>query len=131
MEFAIISDSKTISTPFSHSLSVLRLVFKHLNKLVRFAHNWNDGMLERWNNGFWPPARRASGSERIVQCWINGPATGGIDDKIKMANILLKTNIPSYLPNGHSGKTILDNCTLYTVYNIRSLHSSNCSTNRR
>jgi hypothetical protein len=31
-----------------------------------------------------------------MQCWINGPATGGIDDKIKMANILLKTNIPSF-----------------------------------
>ena len=28
-----------------------------------------------------------------MQCWINGPATGGIDDKIKMAIILLKTNI--------------------------------------
>jgi len=31
-----------------------------------------------------------------MQCWINGPATGGIDDKIKMVNILLKTNIPSF-----------------------------------
>ena len=24
-----------------------------------------------------------------MQCWINGPATGGIDDKIKMAIILI------------------------------------------
>jgi hypothetical protein len=31
-----------------------------------------------------------------MQCWINGPATGGIDDKIKMVNILLKSNIPSF-----------------------------------
>jgi len=31
-----------------------------------------------------------------MQCWINGPATGGNDDKIKMANILLKTNIPAF-----------------------------------
>jgi len=31
-----------------------------------------------------------------MQCWINGPATGGIDDKIKMAIILLKTNIPAF-----------------------------------
>jgi len=31
-----------------------------------------------------------------MQCWINGPATGGIDDKIKMANTFLKTNIPSF-----------------------------------
>jgi hypothetical protein len=31
-----------------------------------------------------------------MQCWINGPATGGIDGKIIMANILLKTNIPSF-----------------------------------
>jgi len=31
-----------------------------------------------------------------MQCWINGPGTGGIDDKIKMDNILLKTNIPSF-----------------------------------
>jgi hypothetical protein len=33
-----------------------------------------------------------------MQCWINGPATVGIDDKIKMVNILLKTNIPSFSP---------------------------------
>jgi len=32
----------------------------------------------------------------MIQYWINGPATGGIDDKIKMVNILLKTNIPSF-----------------------------------
>ena len=25
-------------------------------KLVRFAHNWNDGILEKWNNGFWDNA---------------------------------------------------------------------------
>ncbi len=31
-----------------------------------------------------------------MQCWINGPATDVIDDKIKLANILLKTNIPSF-----------------------------------
>jgi len=31
-----------------------------------------------------------------MQCWINGPATDGIDDKIKMANILLKTKIPAF-----------------------------------
>ena len=34
-----------------------------------------------------------------MQCLINGPATGGIDDKIKMVNILLKTNIPSFHPS--------------------------------
>jgi len=32
-----------------------------------------------------------------MQCWINGPATDGIDEKIKMASILLKTNIPTFL----------------------------------
>jgi hypothetical protein len=53
-------------------------------------------MLEYGNNGFWPPARRVNDSERIIQCWINGPATDGIEDKIKMANIVLKTNIPSF-----------------------------------
>jgi len=31
-----------------------------------------------------------------MQCWINDLATGGIDDKIKMAIILLKTNIPVF-----------------------------------
>ena len=31
-----------------------------------------------------------------MQCWINGPATGAIEDKIKMVNILLKTNIPTF-----------------------------------
>jgi hypothetical protein len=45
-------------------------------------------MLECWNNGI-----MGSG---IMQYWINGPATGWIKDKIKMGNILLKTNIPSF-----------------------------------
>jgi hypothetical protein len=45
-------------------------------------------MMEQWNSGIMGPG--------IMQCWINGHATGGIDDKIKMANILLKTNIPSF-----------------------------------
>jgi len=42
-------------------------------------------MLEYWNSGL-----MGSG---IMQCWINGPATGGIDDKVNMVNILLTTNI--------------------------------------
>jgi len=41
---------------------------------------------------------KAYGSEKIMQCWINGPDTDGIDDKIIMAKILLKTNIPSFSP---------------------------------
>jgi hypothetical protein len=45
-------------------------------------------MMEQWNSGI-----LGSG---IMQCWINGPTTGGIDDKIKMAIILLKTNIPPF-----------------------------------
>jgi len=45
-------------------------------------------MMEQWNSGV-----MGSG---IMQFWINGPATGGIDDKIKMAVILLKTNIPAF-----------------------------------
>jgi hypothetical protein len=45
-------------------------------------------MMEQWNSG-------VMGSW-IMQCWINGPATGGIDDKIKLAIILLKTNIPAF-----------------------------------
>jgi hypothetical protein len=45
-------------------------------------------MMEQWNSGI-----MGSG---IMQCWINGPATDGIDDKIKMADILLKTNIPEF-----------------------------------
>jgi len=45
-------------------------------------------MMEQWNSGI-----LGSG---MMQCWINGPATGGIEDKIKMVNILLKTNIPSF-----------------------------------
>jgi hypothetical protein len=31
-----------------------------------------------------------------MQCWIKDPATDGIDDKIKMAYVLLKTNIPAF-----------------------------------
>ena len=23
------------------------------NKLVRFAHNWNNGMVDSWKDGFW------------------------------------------------------------------------------
>ena len=57
--------------------------------------SWNVGTMESWDNVFWPPARRACGSERIRQCWINGPAVGGIEDIIKIAIIFLKTNIPS------------------------------------
>jgi hypothetical protein len=45
-------------------------------------------MMEQWNSG-----KMGSG---IMQCWSNGPATGGIDDKIKIANILLETNIPAF-----------------------------------
>jgi len=48
-------------------------------------------MMEQWNSGI-----MGSG---MVQCWINGRATSGIDDKIKMVNILLKTNIPSFHPS--------------------------------
>ncbi len=44
-------------------------------------------MLEYWNTGI-----MGSG---MMQYWINGPATGGSDDKIKMTNILLQPNIPS------------------------------------
>jgi hypothetical protein len=62
-------------------------------------------MMEQWNSGIMGSDLRLveptlspscklyeqeAGSERIMQCWINGPATGGSDDKIKMANILLK-----------------------------------------
>jgi hypothetical protein len=47
--------------------------------------------MEQWNRGI-----MGSG---MMQCWINGSATGGIDDKIKMVNILLKTNIPSFHPS--------------------------------
>ncbi len=39
-------------------------------KLVRFAHNWNNGTMECWNNGFW-----ASGSESLrlrekMETWV-------------------------------------------------------------
>jgi hypothetical protein len=47
-------------------------------------------MMEQWNSGV-----MGSG---IIQCWINGPTTGGIDNKIKMATIFLKTNIPAFSP---------------------------------
>jgi hypothetical protein len=46
--------------------------------------------MEPWNSGI-----MGSG---IMQYWINGSATGGIADKIKMAIILLKTNIPAFSP---------------------------------
>jgi hypothetical protein len=55
-------------------------------------------MMEQWNSGVM--------GYGIMQCWINGPAIGGIDDNIKMAIILLianiwrvrkKSNFPIYL----------------------------------
>jgi hypothetical protein len=54
--------------------------------LIRFAHNWNGGILE-----YWPPARRAYGSERkmgfgILEGWANGIIVLTI--KLKMDNIL-------------------------------------------
>ena len=62
---------------------------------------------------WWPPARRTYGEPTpqreqwnsgimgsgMMQCWINCPATGGIEDKINMVNILLKTNNPSFHPS--------------------------------
>jgi hypothetical protein len=45
-------------------------------------------MMEQWNIGM-----MGSG---IMQCWINGPAIGGIGEKIKMDSILLKINIPTF-----------------------------------
>jgi hypothetical protein len=55
-------------------------------------------MMEQWNGGI-----LGSG---MMQCWINGPATGGIEDKIKMVNILLKTNIPLFHFRGKFGSSI-------------------------
>jgi len=46
------------------------------------------GLMEQWNSGI-----MGSG---IMQCWIDGSASGGIDGNIKMAIILLKTNIPAF-----------------------------------
>jgi len=34
----------------------------------------------------------------IMQCWINGATAGGIDDKIKMANIIVATVIAFAYP---------------------------------
>jgi hypothetical protein len=45
-------------------------------------------MMEQWNSG-------AMGSG-IMQCWINRPATGGIDDKFKWLLSFFKTNIPAF-----------------------------------
>jgi hypothetical protein len=44
----------------------------------------------------------------MMQCWINDPATGGIDDKLKMVNILLKTIIPPfyYSISGENSETL-------------------------
>ena len=47
--------------------------------------------MEQWNSGIM--------GFGMMQCWMNGPATGGIDDKLKMVNILLKTNIPAFHPS--------------------------------
>jgi len=33
----------------------------HKKKLVRFAHNWNDGILENWNIVFWETGKLGYG----------------------------------------------------------------------
>ncbi len=48
-----------------------------------------------------------------MQCWINGPATGGIDDKIKMVNILL--NPPAADHYSISGANSEDPKNLYIL----------------
>jgi len=48
------------------------------------------GMMEQWNSGV-----MGSG---IMQCWIDGPAAGGIDDIIKMAMILLNPPAADHHP---------------------------------
>jgi hypothetical protein len=46
-------------------------------------------MMEYWKSGIM--------GFGLMQCWINGPARNGIEDKNKMAvYILLKTNIPTF-----------------------------------
>jgi hypothetical protein len=50
--------------------------------------------MEQWNSGVM--------GYGIMQCWINGPATGGIEDKIKMAIILLKNQYSSVPPFHYS-----------------------------
>jgi hypothetical protein len=49
-------------------------------------------MMEYWNSGI-----MGSG---VMQYWINGPATNGIDDEIKIASILLIrlrwTSVPTF-----------------------------------
>ena len=52
-------------------------------------------MMEQWNSGI-----MGSG---MMQCWINGPATGGIDDKIKMVRII---KIVEQLPNTRAGSHV-------------------------
>jgi len=47
--------------------------------------------MEQWNSGIM--------GFGMMQSWMNGPATGGSDDNIKMVNILLKTNVPSFHPS--------------------------------
>jgi hypothetical protein len=51
-------------------------------------------MLEKWNSGI-------AGSG-LMQCWINGPSTGGMDDKIKMAIILIENQYTSVPPFHYS-----------------------------
>jgi hypothetical protein len=51
--------SGAIGTPVAHKRDYpgLKTVLFHIAllkyKLVRFAHNWNVGILEHWNIGFW------------------------------------------------------------------------------
>ncbi len=48
---------------------------KEDKNLIRFAHNWNGGILEYWKNGFWETGRLGEWRNRL-------------DDKNKMDNIL-------------------------------------------
>jgi hypothetical protein len=57
-QFTGISQSSVIMLPFN-SIVINKYARYQLPdavplyKLVRFAHNWNVGILEYWNHGFW------------------------------------------------------------------------------
>jgi hypothetical protein len=41
----------------------LPIIENEMVLLVRFAHNWNNGMLELWNDGFWLPESLQLGAD--------------------------------------------------------------------
>jgi len=46
------------------------MCYPFISKLVLFAHNWNVGILEHWNIGFWASASESLRLREKMESWV-------------------------------------------------------------